>query len=337
MNNTLLAQAREIYQQALPELFGRRNVVACGLGYKIRGTEQTHELSLMVSVTEKIPPEALTAQDLIPKTLSGMPTDVVQTGKLRAQMPPLDPTARYRPAFPGVSIGHYQITAGTFGLLLRRGTELFILSNNHVLAAVNQGHLGDPIYQPGPVDGGTPNERLATLAEFVPLDFGESKGECQVAQTVADLLNALAGAAGSSHRLQSVQKTPNKNLVDVALARPDDPTQVSAEILGIGLPTGVGAPELGQAVQKSGRTTGITQGTVQQIDVTTSVDYNGKTAYFVDQFMASRMSAPGDSGSAILDMERRVVGQLFAGSEYVTIFTPIQRILDLFRAEIVTA
>ena len=48
------------------------------------------------------------------------------------------------------------------------------------------------------------------------------------------------------------------------------------------------------------------------------------------------MSSSGDSGSAILDMERRAVGLLFAGSEHVTIFTPLQRVLDHFGGEVVT-
>jgi hypothetical protein len=61
-----------------------------------------------------------------------------------------------------------------------------------------------------------------------------------------------------------------------------------------------------------------------------SVDYNGRTARFTDQVLTGSMSSPGDSGSGILDMDRRVVGLLFAGSTSVTIFTPIQRILDRF-------
>jgi hypothetical protein len=42
------------------------------------------------------------------------------------------------------------------------------------------------------------------------------------------------------------------------------------------------------------------------------------------------MSSPGDSGSSILDMQNRAVGLLFAGSETVTILTPLQHILDHF-------
>ncbi|RLC87415.1 MAG: hypothetical protein DRI37_06160 [Chloroflexi bacterium] len=330
MNTQFLAQAREIYPHALPHLFQRPNVIACGLGYKIRGNMQTDELSLIVSVEQKVPAAQLTAQDLIPKTVDGFLTDVVETGHIRALK------ARYRPAQPGISIGHYHITAGTLGLVVQRGAERFILSNNHVLANCNAAQIGDPIWQPGPVDGGTSADRLATLAEFQPLDFGEQTGECQIADLTARFLNTLAGATGSSHRMRPVQQTAGSNLMDAALARPVAPGLITPEILGLGLPNGVSEPHLGQQVQKVGRTTGHTQGVVQQIDVTVQVDYNGRTIRFTDQIIAGHMSSPGDSGSAILDMERRAVGLLFAGSEQVTIFTPLQRVLDHFGVEIVT-
>lgn len=330
MNNDILAQVRGIYSAAVPELLTRRNVVACGLGYKVRGTEQTDELSLVVSVVRKMPVTELAPRDLVPQAVDGFPTDVVETGLIRAYLPPFDPKARHRPAMPGVSIGHYRITAGTFGLLVQRGDELYILSNNHVLANSNDAHIGDAIWQPAPLDQGTPDDCIATLAEFEPLDFGEQPGQCAIAQTVAQILNALARLAGSTHRLAAVQKTPGENLMDAALARVVAPELVEAAIGDIGLPTGVGEPTLGLPLQKVGRTTGYTQGSVQQINVTVNVDYQGKMARFTDQIIAGQMSSPGDSGSAILDMERRAVGLLFAGSEQVTLFTPLQRVLDRF-------
>lgn len=336
MNSEVLAQAREIFSEALPRLFKRENVVACGLGYKIRGEEQTDELSLIVSVVRKVPIAELAPEDLIPKTVDGLPTDVVETGYIRAQLPAPDPKTRLRPAMPGISIGHYRITAGTFGLLVQRDGIPFILSNNHVLANSNDARIGDALWQPGPLDGGTANDQLATLAEFEPLDFGEQPGQCSLAKSIAEILNALANVTGSSHRLQPVQKTPGENLMDAALGRVDDPTLVEAAILGIGLPTGVAAPVLSLPIQKAGRTTGYTQGRVQQVNVTVNVDYQGRTARFTDQIITGRMSSSGDSGSGVLDLHRRAVGLLFAGSEQVTIFTPLQRVLDRFGVTLIT-
>lgn len=336
MANQYLSQARKIYAQALPNLFQRKNVVACGLGYKIRGDTLTQELSLIVSVVRKETIDALTSQDIIPQAVDGLVTDVVEVGRLRAQWPDIsDPRLRYRPAHPGVSIGHEDVTAGTFGFLVRRGNDTFILSNNHVLANCNEGKPGDAIYQPGEIDGGTADDRIATLTEFLSLDFGESPGQCSIANILAKLLNGLASITGSSHRLQSVQVTSGENQMDAALARVDDLTLVDPEIFGIGRLTGVGEPELGQSVQKMGRTTGLTEGIVTQIDVTVNIDFSGRNARFTDQIITTRMSAPGDSGSGILDMDKRAVGLLFAGSDRATIFTPITRILDHFGIEIV--
>lgn len=328
-NGEILAQARDVYSEVVPELFGRENVVACGLGYKIRGEEQTDELSLIVSVVRKMPAAELSPKDLVPKTVDGFPTDVVETGFIRAYLP-YDPKARHRPAAPGISIGHYRITAGTFGLLVQRAGIPYILSNNHVLANSNDAQIGDPIWQPGPLDGGSSSDQIATLAEFEPLDFGEQPGQCSVAKRVAEALNWLASLTGSNHRLQSVQKTAGQNRMDAALGLVEDPSQVQAAIFDIGLPTGVGEPLLGLPIQKAGRSTGHTEGRVQQINVTVNVDYQGHTARFTDQVIAGCMSSPGDSGSAILDMSGRAVGLLFAGSEQVTIFTPLQRVLDRF-------
>lgn len=324
-----LNDARQIYAQAIPELLQRRNVIACGLGYKISEGRRTDKLSFVVSVTHKVPLDELPPQEIVPRTVYGFTTDVVETGPIRA-FTPIDPKARHRPALPGISIGHRDITAGTFGLLVERGGEHYILSNNHVLANTNAGEIDDPIYQPGPSDGGSINDAIATLAEYEPIDFGQTSPECQFAELAAKILNLLAGLTGSHHRVQAVRQTSGVNRMDAALAKPDRPDLVKADILGLGLPTGLGEVELGQSVQKMGRTTGLTQGTITQIDVTVNVDYAGRKARFEDQVFATPMSGPGDSGSTILDMDRQIVGQLFAGSDQVTILTPIQRILDRF-------
>ncbi|MGC9467499.1 MAG: hypothetical protein ACP5HS_02815 [Anaerolineae bacterium] len=336
MEYSILEDARALTERAARELFPRRHVVACGIGYKVTEGTRTDTLSLVVSVTEKVPATELSSEDIIPQTVSGLPTDVVETGRIRAQVLE-DPRARRRPAQPGISLGHRDLTAGTFGFLVRREGRTYILSNNHVIADTNDGVIGDPIYQPAPADGGTPNDRIATLTESEPLDFGDSPAECSIAQSLAGLLNFLARISGSKHRLEPVRQTTGLNIMDAALALPDQPDLVKPDVLGLGIPTGVAPIYLGQDVQKMGRTTGLTHGMVTQINVTVNVDYGGRTARFVDQVFASSMSGPGDSGSGILDMGRGAVGLLFAGSERVTIFTPIQRILDRFGVEIVTS
>ncbi len=304
------------------DLLRKRNTVACGIGYKITGGQVTDELAVIVSVTQKLPVAQLSREDLVPKMVDGVPTDVVETGVIRAFQGHQD---RWRPARPGISVGHYAITAGTFGCLVRREDQHFILSNNHVLANINQGRPGDAILQPGPADGGTQADKIAELADYVPIDFGAQPPGC-----AASLWGLLGG------RRPAQPTAEGENRVDAALARPLSGDLVSADILEIGVPTGVAEATLGTRVQKSGRTTGLTTGQITQIDVTVRVDYNGPTATFVGQLMAGAMSAPGDSGSAVLDMERRVVGLLFAGSDVTTLINPIQAVLEALRVEVVT-
>ncbi len=333
MVTEMLNRLREVKHTYVYELLSKRNVMGVGLGYKITEGVNTGELSLIVSVTHKEDPIALTAADLIPKILAGVKTDVVETGLLRAFQP--GPRDRWRPVVPpGVTVGHYRVTAGTFGCLVRRGEEVFILSNNHVLANSNNCQTGDAILQPGTADGGTMDDQIATLADFVPLDFGSSPSECSIAEWSAKALNFVAGAFGSSHQLQAVKQTEGVNRVDAALGRPLSPDLVKNEILYIGAPVGVGTAMLGTQVQKSGRTSGHTQDAITQIDATVTIDYNGPSALFTGQLVAGPMSQPGDSGSAVLDMDRRVVGLLFAGSNLVTIINPIDEVLSALDVEL---
>ncbi len=291
-------------------------------------------MSLVVSVTHKIPAANLLAEELIPPQIEGVPTDVVELGVPRAFRSPKE---RWRPAVPGVSIGHIHVSAGTFGCLVRRGNDIFILSNNHVLADINRARPGDPILQPGPSDRGvSPVDQIAALEEFIPLDFGTVEPTCPLAELAAEGLNALAKLLGSRYRFQPVVQTPGVNRVDAAIARPLRPDLVSPEILGIGMPVGIGEALLGTTVQKSGRTTGYTTGTITQIEVTVRIDYYGPQATFEGQLIATPMSQPGDSGSAVLDMERRVVGLLFAGSDLATIINPISDVLSALRVDLVT-
>jgi hypothetical protein len=328
-----IGEVLQVMHQNLDQLLNRANVVACGVGYKVTDEGPTDEPAVVVSVTRKVPIAQLSENDLVPKTISGVKTDVIETGVIRAFQ---DHRSRWRPTIPpGVSIGHIGVTAGTFGCLVRKGKENLILSNNHVLADVNAGQVGDAILQPAKYDGGTADDKVATLAEYIPIDFGDKEPVCTLLKTVEAVLNLSARAVGSSHRLSSYQVTAGTNRVDAALARPVEPGQFSAEILEIGIPKGVRAATLGTPVQKSGRTTGLTHGQIIQVAVTTQVGYGGRMATFTDQLMAGAMSAPGDSGSAILDEERYVVGLLFAGSETVTIINPIQAVIDALGIEIV--
>jgi len=325
--NEDLDTTKSVLRRASEGLLARVNVVAAGIGFKVKGGERTPTLSIVCSVTEKVALGRLAAQDRIPPQINGVHTDVVQTGPIRFLQAR---TERHRPAPGGVSIGHRDITAGTLGCLVKKNGQVFILSNNHVLANSNAASRGDPILQPGPHDGGRlPADHIADLEDFVPISITGLPSECPVARGVAALLNGAAGMLGSEVRLQPIEVRAADNLVDAAIARPVNPQDVSTEILEIGTVQGTVSGALGMAVRKSGRTTGHTTGEILQVDVTANVQYGtGRIARFVDQIMAGPMSQGGDSGSAVLDDQNRLTGLLFAGSDNSTIINRIEHVFS---------
>lgn len=312
-------------------LLEQPNVVGLGVGYKIEDGEQTDTLSIITLVEKKKPVAALVAGELIPPQIKGVRTDVQEVGYLRPLQSRKD---KWRPAPGGVSIGHYKITAGTFGTVVtEKGTGIhLILSNNHVLANSNDAKLGDRIYQPGPADGGTPADGIGSLYNFVPIDFGEEPGtDCPFAEYYLRFGNWLASLIGSSHRINAKRIRPQSiNYVDAALALPNSQDDIENRIIDVGVIEGYEDPVLRMAIAKSGRTTEFTVGNITMVHATVQIDYgNGKVGTFEDQIISGYMSAGGDSGSLMYSYEaRKAVGLLFAGSSKVTIYNPIKRVLD---------
>jgi hypothetical protein len=177
----------------------------------------------------------------------------------------------------------------------------FILSNNHVLGAVgptlcpDTAPIGLATLQPGTLDigsdpGADPYYRVGVFIKSIPIDFSLSAS----------------------------------NLVDAAVSYTTTDL-ADTTILEIGTPTqALGIAKAGMAVSKSGRTTGVTSGTVEAVNVTSLVNYGGScgTARFVKQISITpgTFSSGGDSGSVILDAATNTpVGLLFAGSTSSTI------------------
>ena len=282
------------------KLLEKSNVVGIGIGEKVKGGFPQGRLCLKVYVEKKLIAKKLARNELIPREISRVETDVEEVGKIVAQ----GNSGRYRPAPGGASLGHYKITAGTLGCLVKdkKSGKVFILSNNHVLANSNNAKKGDPILQPGPYDGGKkPKDIIGYLENWIEIGFSKEA-----------------------------------NLIDSALARPKNTSDVKPEIMMIGLPKGVTRAKLGMPIQKSGRTTGYTTGKIKDISASVKVNYDNKVALFRNQILTTNMSQGGDSGSLVLDMKKRAVGLLFAGSELVTILNPIATVFNLLNIQLFT-
>lgn len=296
-----MADLRAAHEAALTFLT-RPGVTLVAVGPKVTGGVRTATIGIVVGVREKRPLHALRADELIPPLVEGVPTDVQEVGEITAlALQPRELTARRRPCPGGYSVGHLAITAGTLGGWVKRAGDdrWHILSNNHVLANESRARLGDEIVQPGPYDGGTILDRIATVAAVAP--FGDPV------------------------------------LVDAALAVADDPAVVDPTIHGIGAVAGWRDPELGERVRKSGRTTDVTVGEITGLRAAVNVQFDTGLKRCVDQVLVGPggFSAGGDSGSLIVaDADRQAVGLLFAGSPHVTIANRMAHVVEALGVQV---
>jgi len=231
---------------------------------------------------------------------------------------------RLRPCPSGASIGHVDVTAGTLGSVvydflpgatndppgagLGIPPTFYVLSNNHVLADSNLGHVGSAILQPGPYDGGVlPQDLIAKLTRFIPIQFAPG-----------------------------VPLDRQNNIVDAAIAECDF-SDATRETYFSGSPRAWrrrANVAVGDKVKKTGRTTNLSTGRIISVDATIDVGYGVGTARFRDQIVTTNMSAGGDSGSLVTSYDNVAVGLLFAGSSQATILNQIENVRRLLRIEV---
>jgi hypothetical protein len=225
---------------------------------------------------------------------------------------------RHRPLVIGISVGHFQVTAGTIGCFVQLAgrRRIAILSNNHVLADENAGRRGDDVLQPGRFDRGrAPRDVVAQLERFVRLKpTGVNHVDCAVA-TVVDGIEVDHSHLAGGHTVAGVASDP----------------------------------EAVDRVEKIGRTTGHTTGRITAFEVdNVVVGYDFGTARFDGQIEidgeTQSFSQGGDSGSLIYSSgAREAVGLLFAGSGSggsndtgLTYANPFEAVLTQLRAELLT-
>jgi hypothetical protein len=206
----------------------------------------------------------------------------------------------------GVSTGNDNgCFAGTLGYRVFRSGQsgkVGYLTNAHVAAAGGAGlypgkaAFSEDQFQTGRLDSSCSPvlPKIGALVQYVPIGFGGS------------FQNTVDAAFVASSR-----DLVNKLILDLG-----DPS------------TSIVAAGLNQAVRKSGRTMGITAGTITTINATITVNYGSAcgTAKFVGQIgiTPGSFSTAGDSGAPILSTLKdsagrlRPVGLLSAGSSTTT-------------------
>lgn len=308
----LVAEAR----RHILRRFGRdRNVVGVGFGPPTRGGRRLDTPACVIYVVRKIPADQLPPDRLLPRTVDidvnrRVETDVVETGRFYAYAY----AGLARPMPSGISIGHRDITAGTLGGYVEdlSSGEIGILSNNHVLANSNSGAVGDPIFQPGPLDAArSETTRIGSLRRSIPIAFGGAPNRVDAALAfplgTCDLVDGVMGG-------QMTTPTPDQPAVGLLFAGSYfntilNPINDVTARLGVEMAAGPGARVAvspadmvspGTAVHKTGRTTEYTTGRIVSIDTTVTVGYGaGRLATFDGQIITTGMAAGGDSGSIV--------------------------------------
>lgn len=299
----MFLRMKEICNNEYSNFLSLPNVNGVAIGHKIVNGIDTGVLCLKILVEKKLDKNLLHPSEVIPFMYDGFITDVVEVGVIEAQAN----TTKVRPAPGGVSIGNVgTFSVGTLGCLVSTGAgtglKTYILSNNHVIAGNNTTPLGTGILQPGPGDGGVnPTDLIANLSSFVTINF-----------------------------------SGGNNIVDAAIGEVTNLSLVTNSIIAIGPPTGIASALIGGFVQKSGRTTSYTTGSITAVNATINVNYGSAgVAIFINQILTTPMSSPGDSGSIVLDNQNRVIGLLFSGSSSITGVNDIRNVLKSFRARLV--
>jgi hypothetical protein len=77
-------RALAVKQAHEADLLGKANVLGVGVGLRQRKGKSTGEVALVVMVREKLRPEQLAAEDLIPAEIDAVPVDVLPVGEIKA-------------------------------------------------------------------------------------------------------------------------------------------------------------------------------------------------------------------------------------------------------------
>ena len=307
-----LTRAKEL---AEAELLGRPGVSGIDVGYKEVGGRRTDTLAIRVLVERKS--DDIGPEDRVPPAIEGFPTDVIERRftlhglSIQARELAVNADSAWYPVVAGgVSIGPCRV----------------------VRNRVHAGSLASLVK-----DAATGKPLLLGNFHVLCVDNTWSDGDwiAQPSRLDAALrADALAGV---------LRRATLGGEVDAAVAelgeRPAD-----ASVLQIGSVAGVRAARLGDAVVKRGRTTRLTFGTIDSIQLTVALDYGAEIGTVslrnqvgvrADVARNSLFAAPGDSGALLVGADRHAVGMHVAGDDAgYGVANPIRSVLDALQVEL---
>lgn len=280
----------------------RPGVTAVDVGFKIKDEELTDTLALRVHVGRKIPAAELAKSEVFnetgktPKKVGGFPVDVIE--------------ATYGPSNAPTVLDYDDAAA---------------------LEEVSRTTALDPLI--GGISCGNPRITAGTLGAIV---FDRTTCKPMILSNWHVLAGASSAAIGEdilqpgqydggTQAVAQLTKMVLDSRMDAAVATLNGARGHSREILGLGTIGGIDTPTLGMNVVKSGRTTAITEGVVDGVSMSVSINYGdpGVVALSDQIHIVPRppwpavdyeVSKGGDSGSVWMNQSNnRAIGLHFAG------------------------
>jgi hypothetical protein len=283
------------------------NIVGVGMGRKVVDNEVTDTRCVRIYVQSKHSPNDLSPAEVVPPAFLDIPTDIIEVGRL-GRKGNLDNYLRDDQQDAGTGPGSSirvkttssnvnQGAAGTLGAILEDGKARYILSCNHVLT-VNGRVLNSKdtsIVTPALSHN---SEAIARPNEFF---IGLAR----------DQKNCVDCAMAPMLEMKSKEVKPHFRAAKLATGTRGGGQGAAAT------ESPIGVPDRGQKVRKDGATTGLTSGTVVDVNADFYVEYSFGTFLFSNQVVIQgdndAFAANGDSGSIVIDTgQNKAIAMVFA-------------------------
>lgn len=308
---------KRVKQAVEHEFLNRPGVVGVDIGYKEVQGQRTGELAIRVLVERK---RDVPAPQRIPAEVQGIPTDVIERkfelhglGVPALELAPQLDTGTYDPLAGGISVGPCRLVRG----------QVFV---GTLGAIVKDNASGEPL--------------LLSNFHVLCVDKTWAVGDALSQPGVPDSGRCPRTVVGNLLRASLGEQ------VDCAVANVTRGT--TCAVAEIGPLKGQGLAALGDVVRKRGRTTGLTYGVVDTVDLTVTMSYGGDIGDITltnqigirpDSTRNVKFGDRGDSGSVLVNDRSEVVGLYAAGSsgdEGYGLANPIGPVLTALNVSICT-
>jgi len=308
-------QLYQLFCEARTALAKYSGVVGVGIGYKERQGLATRETAFRVYVREKKPARLVASEQRIPLSWGGMPTDVIAASSATSMSSACEDKNKYSTLIGGITVGSQRTPGliGTLGFLATVNGEtgpnnIVLVSNAHVL---NNGMLpenqvvGDVVYQPDLTSSNnTLNNPVGKIIKSPAKGDFNAGGTFYVDAAAARLDISISSCCSCNcgvsfaNEIRGLNVNSSNAIVDVGVAKQGD------------------------IVYKVGRETGRTVGKVVSVNYTKSAGGAGSITNAIEVAPLGpncngemKFSGEGDSGSALINDQGKLVGLHFSHSD----------------------